>query len=101
MKKISITVLSMALVLAALVFGLVSCDNGATGPAGFNAVGTWKLVSSIYWGNRLPNESYVFKSDMTYENIYDGKVSRSGTWDYTDTGIVILTGFGSGPMYTI
>jgi len=105
MRKITLTIL----VLAALVLGLLSCENGAAPDADgvFNAVGTWKYVDvrtglPATWDDRL-----VFKSDKTWERFYEGKLASPGfgTWDYADSwdktsyGVSLLTGFGSRPKY--
>jgi len=89
----------MTLVLMALVFGLASCSDGSMGPAGFNAVGSWKLVSWTYDNKPITwIELYTFRSDKTWELTFDDKFNCGGTWDYTDTGVV-LTGFSMGLSY--
>jgi len=102
MKKIVL----VTLVLMTLVFSLASCSDGSAGIGeSFNAVGTWKYIDArtglpATWDDRL-----IFKSDKTWEKIYEGKITASGTWDYADSwdktsyGVELLTGFGSGSKY--
>jgi hypothetical protein len=75
----------MTLVLAALVLSFASCSDGSAagndddGPAGFNAVGTWKCVSWTYGSNPFPyDDRWVFKSDKTYECFENGKLTDAG-----------------------
>jgi hypothetical protein len=92
-------IISAILISAALAFGFASCDDGAAGGgAGFNAVGTWELVfvSNI---SGPYDARYIFKSDWYWESIVGSKLIYSGTWRYTDTGIELTTGYGSGPSY--
>jgi len=87
MKKIVL----LTLLSAALVLGLVSCggESSDDGPAGFNAVGTWKCIYSTWsgWATNPFDERFIYKSDMTYEMTFNGKVTEAGTWEYTDTGL--------------
>jgi hypothetical protein len=89
------------LISAALAFGFASCDDGATGGGrGWDAVGTWKCVRTTYGNGSVSyDERYEFKQNETYEYTFNGKLERSGTWRYNETGIELTTGFGLGPGY--
>ena len=88
MKKATFAIL----VLAALAFGLASCDNETTSGAGgasWNPVGTWKCVSSTYYGGVPPYDDRIeFKKDGTFEWIQSKPTDR-GTYKYDNEEIIL------------
>jgi hypothetical protein len=92
MKRIILAIL----ILAALAFGLASCDDGAAGGASWNPVGTWKCVKTTYGdGSVFWDARYEIKSNGTYEYKFNGELRYSGTYEYDDYGIY-FNNYGSG-----
>ena len=85
MKRTILTILVMSVLMA---LALTGCDNGSTGGASWNPVGTWVCVYSSYFGGVFPyDEKVIVKSNGTFEWTNNDELSYSGNYEYDDEEI--------------